>query len=86
MNRPGSLTGNLDSDRTILLTLGDADLLKICVVNNYMRNTVCNENFWKIRTYQLAPGLVKPAGMTWRQFYLSLIAPPPGPAPGGPVF
>lgn len=58
-------------DREIVLTLEDREMLNLCITNRYMRNTVCNEKFWQTRTHQKLPGVVKPVGMTWKQFYLS---------------
>ena len=64
-------TGIPDLDRDIMLRIDDRELLELCNGNKYMRNTVCNENFWRMRTKRAMGDVVKPDGMTWKNYYLS---------------
>ena len=42
-------TGMKDVDREILIKLPDEDIIKSCSVNSYLRDKVCDEDFFKRR-------------------------------------
>lgn len=64
------LTGNVDTDRLILLRLDDKKVTSFCNTNHYYRDQVCNESFWKQRseTYNI-DGKGKPDTTSWRDWY-----------------
>lgn len=61
-----SITGNKDLDFLILNNLDDKDLLNFCLT----KNNICDEEFWKKRTYSKFKDICKPSDKTWKQYYL----------------
>ncbi len=53
------LTGVRDVDREILLKLDDYSLLKTCSLNNYFKNSVCDDQFLEKRLKQTYPETIK---------------------------
>lgn len=50
---------NKDIDREILLKLSDLDLIKMCNLNRYFRNTLCDDNFFHKRLQQKYPDTLR---------------------------
>ena len=69
------LTGIRDVDREILLRLDDYSLLKSCSLNNYFKNSVCDDQFLEKRLRETYPETIKfkPADKSWRQYFLEVI-------------
>ncbi len=69
------LTGVRDVDREILLKLDDYSLLKTCSLNNYFKNSVCDDQFLEKRLKLTYPETIKfkPADKSWRQYFLEVI-------------
>jgi hypothetical protein len=70
-----SITGLKDTDRLILLSLNDMDLLSACQVNK-STNSLCDDEFFKQRLYSRYPQLfpLKPNDINWRNYYLTSIS------------
>ena len=65
-----------DIDREILLKLkDDKEFLKSCNLNNYFRNEVCNDNFFRTRLSITYPNTLKykTKKQTWKQYFLEVI-------------
>lgn len=68
------LTGLKDTDREILKHVDDKDLLKICLVDKRMWNSVCDDNFLQRRLSKY-PGIekYKKENESWKTFFLRAI-------------
>ncbi len=74
MNLRG-LTENKDVDRKILDELNDADFIKMCVVNKHYYENICNEEYFRIRTYNKYPETIpyKSENTSWKDYFLSIV-------------
>ena len=64
-----SLSGLKDVDREILKYIDDSELLKVCSVNKWFYNIVCDDNFLKRRLMKY-PNIEKSRqGENWKQFF-----------------
>lgn len=61
-----NITGNKNVDTLILDNLDDKDLLNFCLT----QKNICDEEFWKRRTYKKYKDVCKPITQTWKQYYL----------------
>ena len=66
-----TFSGIPDVDRLTLDNLDDKSLARTCGINKYMRDTVCNENYFHLRTLKWFPDTVnrKPIRTTWKKWY-----------------
>ena len=65
-----------DIDREILFKIkDDKEFLKSCNLNNYFRNEVCNDNFFRTRLSITYPNTLKYKinEQTWKQYFLEVI-------------
>lgn len=69
-----SLTGIKDLDRELLLKVDSKELLKVCLINKYMWNTVCDDVFLK-RILMKYPHIeqYKRENETWKFFFSRVI-------------
>jgi hypothetical protein len=69
------LSGIRDVDREILGKLDDKDLLKVCSIDKYTWNTVCDDSFLKRRLLTKYPEIEeqKKKSETWKQFFLRAV-------------
>ena len=64
-----SLSGLKDVDREILKYIDDSELLKVCSVNKWFYNHVCDDNFLKRRLMKY-PNIEKSRqGENWKKFF-----------------
>jgi hypothetical protein len=70
-----SIINQRDLDREILLRMTDRDFLLTCNSSNFLRENVCDENFFKKRLTLTYPNTLnyKPDNKTWRQYYIETI-------------
>ncbi len=73
-----SFTNVKDLDREILMKLPDDDLIKVCSLNKYMFQSVCDEQFFHRRLQQYYPDIMlnyvkRPYDKTWRQYFLEIV-------------
>ena len=69
-----AFTGDPNIDRLILDNLDDSSLAKVCGSNSYMRNKVCNEDYFRNRTRKWFTETVsnKPDDRSWKSWYFDL--------------
>lgn len=69
------LSGNKDVDREILSKIDDKELLKICSIDKYTWNTVCDDEFLRRRLLAKYPEIekYKLKKETWKRFFLRAI-------------
>jgi hypothetical protein len=62
-------------DREILLKMTDRDFLLTCNLSKFLRETVCDENFFRRRLALTYPDTLnyKPDNKTWRQYYIETV-------------
>ena len=70
-----SIAEDKNIDREILLKLSDKDFVVACNSSRYLRDTVCDENFFKRRLSLTYPDTLnfKSDHENWKQYYLSTI-------------
>lgn len=69
-----SISGSHKVDREILLKLSDQQLMTTCNSTSFLRNIVCNEEFFKERLEITYPDTLKYKGNeTWKNYYLSVM-------------
>jgi hypothetical protein len=70
-----SVSGIKDVDREILGKLDDRELLKVCTINKYTWNTVCDDAFLRRRLLAKYPEIeqYKFESETWKMFFLRAI-------------
>jgi hypothetical protein len=68
------LSGIRDIDREIIGKLDDRELLKVCSIDKYTWNTVCDDDFLKRRLLSKYPIIDSNKGTeSWKQFFLKAI-------------
>jgi hypothetical protein len=70
-----SLTNQRDLDREILLKLNDRDFLLTCNSSRYLRENVCDEQFFKKRLTLTYPDTLNYNlnNKSWRQYYIETV-------------
>lgn len=70
-----SISGYKDTDREILLKMDDENFLKTCNLNNYFKNEVCNDNFFKKRLQEKYPDTLElnEYGNDWKRYFLEVV-------------
>jgi hypothetical protein len=69
------LSGIKDLDREILGKIDDRELLKVCSINKYTWNTVCDDAFLRRRLLAKYPEIeqYKSEDETWKSFFLRVV-------------
>ncbi len=63
------MTGITDVDREILMRFNDKELFAVCSANKYSLK-LCDERFFKNRSFQKFGEILKPDNISWKKFYL----------------
>ena len=63
------MTGITDVDREILMRFDDKELFAVCSAKNKYSLKLCDETFFKNRSFLKFPQISKP-NMSWKKFYL----------------